>query len=105
MPEQTIVFSELEKEVATHIQRLKTKGEAPVIISDKTTEPTHGVCSRTVLVTNGYELTSFCELWIESYGPLGMVTKGTVSASDARKFVEYLDKKRFPQLAEGESGR
>jgi hypothetical protein len=100
-----ITFPELERALASHIDTMKARGDDPVIISDKTTEPTLGICSRTVLVTNGYELTSFCELWIENYGPMGMVTKGTVSAVDARKFIEYLDKKRFPQQAEGESGR
>jgi hypothetical protein len=105
MAEQVIAFPELESVLTAHIDDLRAKGADPVILLDETTEPTYGVCSRTVLVVNGPELTSFTELWIEDYGPLGMVTKGSITARAARLFVDYLDKKRFPQQAEGECGR
>lgn len=93
MQKHQIAFAALEEVVAAHINKVKEAGEEPVIIHDKVTRSGQGYQYRTILVADQYTLTSFAEIWLEDLGKVGDVKVNTIFASDARRFVDYLDKK------------
>jgi len=105
MPEQALVFPQLEQAVAEYVADLQEAGVDYAILKDEVLPPTEGVAVRKVLVADCRYMKVFVQLWLDTRGPLNNVTVTEIQAHDAITFAEHLNKKRFPQQAEGESGR
>ncbi|MFY0545493.1 hypothetical protein [Brevibacillus sp. H7] len=94
-------FPQLEKKVSDYVAELQARGISYEILKDEVLPPTCGICVRKVLIADCRYMKVFVQLWTDTRGPLKDVSVTEIHADDALAFAGYLDKKRFPQQAEG----